>query len=99
VERLPRKPVVGDRVRIKGPAKPGDKDPRVDFEALYGDRAYADHVVEKEFSPRLYGEAMIQLAGRGDEPRILVRPNQLELAWRNEDERRAGLEAIQGRAA
>lgn len=99
VERLPRGPIVGDRVRLKGPAKTGESDPREEFERLYGDRAYADHVVEKEFDRKLYGEAMFQLAGKGDEPRIIVRPNQLTLAWRNDEERRAGLQAAQERGA
>jgi len=99
LERLPLGPVVGDRVRIKGPAKPGDKDLRKEFEQLYGERAWKEHVVAQEFDRKLYGEAMFQLSARGDEARIIVRPGQVELAWRNDEERRAGLAAAQERAA
>ncbi len=85
-ERLPRAAVVGDKVRIKS-------DLQAEFEKLYGEDAFEAHIVEGEFDRRLYGEAMLKLVRRGDGPQIIVRPNQVELAWRNDAERRAGLTA------
>lgn len=89
-ERLPPKPIVGDRVHIKS-------DLQGEFERLYGVEASKVHVVEKEFDRKLYGEAMFALARKGNKPQIIVRPGQIELAWRNDEERRAGLEEFQRR--
>lgn len=81
VEQLPKKPIVGDRVRLK---------PELEKVAR---AAYPDEPIPSvltviaEFDNRVYGEAMLRLDGVPH----AARPNQLELAWRNDAERRVGL--------
>lgn len=80
-EDLPKKPVVGDKVRI--------------CEELIKAASKAYDAVKpivrivQEFDRRAYGEIVYKIDG----PPHLARPNQVELAWRNDAERRRGLAA------
>lgn len=84
VELLPSCPIVGDRVRII------EKD--VDaFVAMYGAQARKANRIVSQYDKRTNDGAFL-LETRGNGMTIMVRPNQVELAWRDEKERRAGLE-------
>ncbi|HEY6875570.1 MAG TPA: hypothetical protein VI384_04350 [Candidatus Dormibacteraeota bacterium] len=80
VEQLPAKPVVGDRVRLT---------PELEklARAAYPDAAIGVFDVVGEFDNRVYGEPMLKLSGAPH----MARPNQVELAWRNDGERRKAL--------
>jgi len=86
---LPRIPIVGDRVRIKADLRP-------EFRKIYGEQASIVHTVEAELDRKVYGEEMLRLKRVGDGPQIIIRPRQVEFAWDNDQERRAGLEAAYG---
>lgn len=91
-ERLPRLPMLGDRVRVQEHLQD-------EFARVYGGQVTRKHVVVQVVEDsKAYGGPMLFLDAKDSEPRIMIRPNQVELTWHNETERRAGLIAYSAKA-
>lgn len=85
LEDLPKRPMVGDKVRLGDELYKAAKD-------AYESVKETVRVIQ-EFDPRAYNEVVYRIDG----PPWMARPNQVELAWRNDSERRKGLAAWQAK--